>query len=217
ALWELMKRRVLQKFSDKSAIVDVAMRGLIAANYELRSRTQLDLGMFFFLPIHEGFGGRIRYLISGGSALSADVLKTFYGMGFNFYEGYGLTETAPVLTVTAPKGKPVPGSVGQPLPGVEVKIDGADATGVGEVIARGRNIMLGYWEDEQATGAALRDGWFRTGDLGRFDEEGNLYIVGRSKDVIIDANGKNVYPDEVEELYRDNPFIKELSVVGLPE
>src|SRR6185369_16922740 len=118
------------------------------------------------------------------------------------------------LTVSAPKGKPVPGSVGQPLPGVEVKIDGE---GVGEVIARGRNVMLGYWEDEEATAEAVRDGWFHTGDLGRFDEDGNLYIVGRSKDVIIDSNGKNVHPDEVEELYRDNPFIKELSVVGLPE
>ena len=124
-----MQRRVLQKFSDKSAIIDVAMRGLIAANYELRSRTQLDLGMLFFLPIHEGFGGRIRYLISGGSALPADVLKTFYGMGFSFFEGYGLTETAPVLTVTSPKEKPIPGSVGRSLPGLEVKIDAPDGSG----------------------------------------------------------------------------------------
>ena len=117
-----MRRRLLQRFSDKSPILEVAMKGLIAANYELRSRTQLDLGMLFFLPIHEGFGGRIRYLISGGSALPADVLKTFYGMGFDFFEGYGLTETAPVLTVTSPKEKPIPGSVGRPLPGIEVKI-----------------------------------------------------------------------------------------------
>jgi long-chain acyl-CoA synthetase len=214
ALWELLRRRVLQRFSEKSPLLEAAAKSLITANFELRARVGLDLGMFFFLPIHEGFGGRIRYLISGGSALSADVLKTFYGLGFNFYEGYGLTETAPVLTVSAPKGKPAPGSVGQPLPGVEVKIDGE---GVGEVIARGRNVMLGYWEDEEATAQAVRDGWFHTGDLGRFDEDGNLYIVGRSKDVIIDSNGKNVHPDEIEELYRDSPWIKELSVVGLPD
>jgi long-chain acyl-CoA synthetase len=107
--------------------------------------------------------------------------------------------------------------VGKPLPGVEVKIDSPDASGVGEVLARGKNLMLGYWEDEAATAAAVRDGWFHTGDLGRFDEDGNLFLVGRSKEVIIDSNGKNVYPDEIEDLYRDCPQIKELSVVGLPE
>jgi long-chain acyl-CoA synthetase len=217
ALWDLMRRRVLQKFSDKSPLIDAAVRGLIAANYELRSRTKVDLGMLFFLPIHEGFGGRIRYLISGGSALPAEVLKTFYGMGFSFFEGYGLTETAPVLTVTSPKGKPLPGSVGRALPGLEVKIDAPDGAGVGEVIARGRNVMAGYWGDEEATAATIKDGWFHTGDLGRLDDDGNLYLVGRSKDVIVDANGKNVYPDEIEDLYRESPYIKELSVVGLPD
>jgi long-chain acyl-CoA synthetase len=171
-----------------------------------------------FLPVHEGFGGRIRYLISGGSALPADVMKAFYGMGFNFFEGYGLTETAPVLSVTSPKEKPIAGSVGQPLPGIEVKIAEPDpVTGIGEVIARGRNVMTGYWEDPDATGTAIRDGWFYTGDLGRFDEKGNLFLCGRSKDVIVDANGKNVYPDELEDLYRESPFLKELSVVGVPD
>ena len=134
-------------------------------------------------------------------------MKAFYGMGFNFFEGYGLTETAPVLTVTSPKEKPIAGSVGRPLPGIEVKIAEPDgATGVGEVIARGRNVMAGYWENESATAEAIRDGWFHTGDLGRFDEKGNLYLVGRSKDVIVDANGKNVYPDEIEELYARHPL-----------
>jgi long-chain acyl-CoA synthetase len=88
---------------------------------------------------------------------------------------------------------------------------------VGEVIARGKNVMAGYWQDEEATAHAIRDGWFHTGDLGRIDEDGNLYIVGRSKDIIIDANGKNVYPDEIEDLYKDSPYIEELSVVGLPD
>ena len=88
------------------------MKVLAAANSELRSRTGFDLGILIFLPVHEGFGGRIRYLISGGSALPVDVMKAFYGMGFNFFEGYGLTETAPVLSVTSPKEKPIAGSVG---------------------------------------------------------------------------------------------------------
>jgi long-chain acyl-CoA synthetase len=218
ALWEAMRRRLMQRFSDKAPVLETFMKGLMAANYELRTRTKIDLGVLVFLPIHEGFGGRVRYLISGGSALPADLLKAFHGLGFNFFEGYGLTETAPVLTVTSPKDKPIVGSVGKPLPGIEVKIAEADAaTGVGEVIARGRNVMAGYWEDEAATGATIKDGWFHTGDLGRFDEAGNLYIVGRSKELIVDANGKNVYPDEIEDLYRDSPFIKDLSVVGLPD
>ena len=217
ALWETLRRRVLQRFSDKSEILESAVKALSDANFEVRARTGIDLGMFLFLPVHEKLGGRIRYMISGGSALPPDVLKTFYGMGFDFFEGYGLTETSPVLSVSTPKKRPIAGSVGQPLAGVEVKIDGPDDSGVGEVIARGKNVMAGYWQDEEATGHAIRDGWFHTGDLGRFDDEGNLYIVGRSKDVIIDANGKNVYPDEIEDLYKSSPYIKELSVVGLPD
>jgi long-chain acyl-CoA synthetase len=216
-VWETLRRRVLQKFSDRSATVESLVNALTRANFELRSRTGIDLGMFVFFPVHQGFGGRVRYMISGGSSLPPEVLKTFYGMGFDFFEGYGLTETAPVLSVTTPKKKPVLGSVGQPLPGVEVKIDSPDASGVGEVIARGRNVMAGYWENPEATAQAIRDGWFHTGDLGRFDEDGNLFIVGRSKDVIIDTNGKNVYPDEVEDFYRNSTFVKELSVVGLPD
>ena len=218
ALWDLMRRRLFQRFADKSPILEAFMKAVAVGNFELRSRTGFDLGMLLFLPVHEGFGGRIRYLISGGSALPPEVMKAFYGMGFNFFEGYGLTETAPVLAVTSPKEKPIAGSVGRPLPGIEVKIADPDpGTGVGEVIARGRNVMAGYWQDDEATAGAIRDGWFHTGDLGRFDETGNLYLSGRSKDVIVDANGKNVYPDEIEDLYRESPFIKELSVVGVPD
>ncbi|HZL19463.1 MAG TPA: AMP-binding protein, partial [Polyangia bacterium] len=218
ALWDLLRRRLFQRFADKSPLLEGFMKVLAAANFELRSRTGLDLGILIFLPVHEGFGGRIRYLISGGSALPTDVMKAFYGMGFNFFEGYGLTETAPVLTVTSPKEKPIAGSVGRPLPGIEVQIAEPDAnSGVGEVIARGRNVMAGYWENAEATADAIRDGWFHTGDLGRFDAKGNLYLVGRSKDVIVDSNGKNVYPDEIEDLYGESAFIKELSVVGVPD
>jgi long-chain acyl-CoA synthetase len=217
ALWEALRRRVLQKFSDKSTVLESAVKALADANFEVRARTGIDLGMFLFLPVHQGLGGRIRYMISGGSALQPDVLKMFYGMGFDFFEGYGLAETAPVLAVSTPKQKPIAGSVGKPLAGVEVQIKDPDANGVGEIIARGKNVMAGYWRDEESTSRAIRDGWFHTGDLGKFDEDGNLYIVGRSKDVIIDANGKNVYPDDVEDAYKDSPFIKEMSVVGLPD
>jgi acyl-CoA synthetase (AMP-forming)/AMP-acid ligase II len=103
------------------------------------------------------------------------------------------------------------------LPGVEVKIIDPDETGVGEVVARGPNIMMGYFENDAATRATIVDRWLRTGDLGRFDADNNLYLVGRSKEIIVDTNGKNVYPDEIEEIYGNSSFIKELSVVGLPD
>jgi long-chain acyl-CoA synthetase len=193
------------------------VNALIDANYLLRDETPLNFGPLLFFPIHTAFGGRIRYLISGASALSESTLKTFRGLGFNLNEGYGLTEAAPVLTVTRPEGKVISGSVGQPLPGVEVKIHEPDRRGVGEVIARGPNVMSGYFGNEKATEEALRDGWLFTGDLGRIDEDGNLYIVGRSKEIIVDSNGKNVYPDEIEELYAAPDLIKELAVVGLPD
>ncbi|HEV7799428.1 MAG TPA: 1-acyl-sn-glycerol-3-phosphate acyltransferase, partial [Pyrinomonadaceae bacterium] len=138
-------------------------------------------------------------------------------LGFTILEGYGLTEASPVLTVTRPENRMLTGSVGRPLPGVEVKISDPDSSGVGEVIARGPNVMLGYYANESATRDALVERWLYTGDLGKLDDEGNLFLVGRSKEIIVDTNGKNVYPDELEELYSNSPRIKELSIVGLPD
>ncbi len=217
ALWDALKRRILGKFQERSPRLEDFVNAIIDGNYLLRDETPLNFGPLLFFPIHMAFGGRIRYLISGASALSESTLKTFRGLGFNLNEGYGLTEAAPVLTVTRPDGKVVAGSVGQPLPGVEIKIHEPDRKGVGEVLARGPNVMAGYFQNEKATDEALRDGWLFTGDLGRLDEEGNLYIVGRSKEIIVDSNGKNVYPDEIEELYAAPGMIQELAVVGLPD
>jgi len=190
---------------------------LIKFNAWLRDQTPLNFGQLLFYPIHEGMGGRIRYFISGGSALNDKVQRDFQGLGFTILEGYGLTEASPVLTVTRPENRMLAGTVGKSLPGVEVRIAEPDANGVGEVIARGPNVMVGYFGNEEATREALIDRWLYTGDLGRIDDEGNLYLVGRSKDIIVDTNGKNVYPDEVEEVYQDSPYIKELSVIGLPD
>ncbi|HKV34776.1 MAG TPA: AMP-binding protein, partial [Pyrinomonadaceae bacterium] len=180
-------------------------------------KTSINLGQVLFYPIHEGLGGRIRYFISGGSALSEKIQRDFHGLGFTILEGYGLTEASPVLTVTRPENRMLAGTVGKPLPGVEVRIADPDASGVGEVLARGPNVMLGYYENEAATRATLIDRWLHTGDLGRVDEDGNLYLVGRSKEIIVDTNGKNVYPDELEEAYENSPYVKELSIVGLPD
>jgi len=217
ALWEMLHRRIKTRLRDRGDWFADLADNVIEFNAWLRDNTPFNLGPIIFFPIHQGMGGRMRYLISGGSALSEKVQKDLHGLGFNVLEGYGLTESSPVLTVARPGNKLLRGSVGKPLPGVEVKIDKPDENGVGEVLARGQNVMLGYYKNEEATEAVMQDRWLRTGDLGRLDEDGNLFIVGRSKDVIIDSNGKNIYPDEIEDHYGKSTFIKELSVVGLPD
>lgn len=171
-------------------------------------------GRKLFSKVHEKFGGRVRVFISGGAALDPDVFEDFQKMGFPICEGYGLTETAPVLTVN-PLEKTRRGSVGPPLPNIELRLENADADGVGEIAVRGPSIMKGYYKNDEATNKVLKGDWFHTGDLGRLDEEGYLTITGRIKDLIVTAAGKNVYPDEVEYLYRDLPTVKEMSVVGL--
>jgi long-chain acyl-CoA synthetase len=217
ALWELLHRRIKNRLYERSDWIGKTADTLIQANAWLREKTPLNLGPFIFYPIHEGLGGRIRYFISGGSALTETIQKDFRGLGFAILEGYGLTEASPVLTVTRPENRMLTGSVGKPLPGVEVKIADPDPTGVGEVIARGPNVMLGYYEDSEATRNTLVERWLYTGDLGKLDESGNLYLVGRSKEIIVDTNGKNVYPDELEEVYANSPYVRELSILGLPD
>lgn len=217
ALWELLHRRIKNRLHERGKWVGDTADLLMKFNAWLRDKTPLNFGQLLFYPIHEGMGGRVRYFISGGSALNEKVQRDFQGLGFTILEGYGLTEASPVLTVTRPENRMLAGTVGKSLPGVEVRIADPDPSGVGEVIARGPNVMLGYFGNEEATREALVDRWLYTGDLGRIDDEGNLYLVGRSKEIIVDTNGKNVYPDEVEEVYQDSPYIKELSVIGLPD
>lgn len=217
ALWELLHRRIKTRLYERSEWIGKTADSLIQANAWLRDNTPLNLGPFLFYPIHEGLGGRIRYFISGGSALGETIQRDFQGLGFTILEGYGLTEASPVLTVTRPENRMLTGSVGKPLPGVEVRIAEPDASGVGQVIARGPNVMLGYYANEEATRDTLIERWLHTGDLGKLDDDGNLYLVGRSKEIIVDTNGKNVYPDELEDVYSNSPYIKELSIVGLPD
>src|SRR5438128_388666 len=217
ALWELLHRRIKNRLHERGKWVGEGVDLLINFNAWLRDKTPLNFRQLLFHPIRVGMGGRIRYFISSGSALDQKVQRDFQGLGFTILEGYGLTEASPVLTVTRPENRMLAGTVGKPLPGIQVQIKDPNASGVGEVVARGPNVMLGYFGNEEATREALVDRWLYTGDLGRLDDDGNLYLVGRSKDIIVDTNGKNVYPDEVEEVYQDSPYIKELSVVGLPD
>lgn len=217
ALFQLLHRKITQELAAKPGFVEGAIEGLMKLNSNLRTKKDFNFGKLLFWPIHRKFGGKIRFMVSGASALPEEVHEAFHSLGFNISEGYGLTEAAPVLTVTEGGNTRQRGTVGRALPGIELRIDNPDAEGIGEVVARGPNIMVGYFGNREETDAVLKDGWLYTGDLGRLDEDGKLYLVGRKKDVIIDANGKNVYPDEIEELYRESRDIKEISVVGMPE
>lgn len=155
----------------------------------------------------------IELFISGGAPLPPDIPKNFGLMGFSFVEGYGLTETSPVLTVNPP-GQGRYGSVGKALPNVEVKIDQPNEVGVGEIIARGPMITPGYDDNPEATAELIRDGWLYTGDLGRIDSDGYLYIVGRKKSLIVSAAGKNIYPEEIEGELLKSDLVREAVVVG---
>ncbi len=216
ALWQLLERKIYKNVADRGVLVERAFDTIVDLNRSMRDTLGVGFGRVAFWPVHKKLGGRMRLLISGGSALPADTMKSFQGLGFNLYEGYGMTEAAPVITVTRPGDKIIPGSVGRPLSGIDVRIDQPDASGVGEVCAKGPNVMLGYFENPEATGQTLVQGWLHTGDLGRLDADGNLYIVGRKKEMILGPSGENVYPDELEDVYGDSPFVKEISVVGLP-
>jgi long-chain acyl-CoA synthetase len=172
------------------------------------------LARTLFGRVHSQFGGRLRMFISGGSALDPELYAGFTQMGFEVYEGYGLTETSPVLTVNPP-GRGKSGSTGPSLPGVDLEIRNANSEGIGELWARGPIVMSGYLDNAEATADVMRDGWFRTGDLCRRDGDGYYYITGRVKDMIVTEAGKNVYPDEVEARYNHLPYVKEMCVVGV--
>ena len=160
-------------------------------------------------------GGEIRVLVSGGASLSDAIYDGFQKFGMTLYQGYGMTETAPVLSVN-PYLKSKQGSVGPAVEGVELQIEDPDSEGIGEIIAKGPSTMKGYYQNPTATEKAIRDGWLYTGDLGYMDEEGYLYLTGHCKDIIVPASGKNVYPVELEALYRGSPAISEICVVGIP-
>ncbi|MFA5515546.1 MAG: long-chain fatty acid--CoA ligase [Desulfuromonadales bacterium] len=173
-----------------------------------------------FPPTRSLIAGKIRNsigdnptFISGGAALDPEVAKGIRELGFPIYQGYGITETSPVIAFESPTAMRL-GSVGQPLPGVEVRIVEPNAEGVGEILVHGPNVMQGYYQNPEATAEVLVDGWYHSGDLGRLDADGYLYIHGRKKNLIVTANGRNVYPEEVEIELLKRPFIAEAMVYG---
>ena len=167
----------------------------------------------FLKELHKKFGGSIRLLVVGGAAPDPKVAKGFREFGFNFVQGYGLTETSPILALNRLNNFK-DDAAGLPLPGVEIKINNPDKHGVGEVYVKGDNVMLGYYNNQKLTDEAFDDGWFRTGDLGFIDDDGFLHLSGRKKNVIIANNGENVFPEEIEDLLDRNPFVLECMVYG---
>lgn len=177
---------------------------------------KIDIRRKLFKDIINSLGGGIRFVINGAAALDKQVEIDFNDFGILAVQGYGLTESSPVLT-----GENEfllrPGSIGKPLYNVELKIDNPDEFGVGEIIAKGPNIMKGYYKNEEATNEILKNGWLHTGDLGYMDKDGFFYISGRKKNVVVLKNGKNVYPEELEILVDSLPYVKENMVFGTPK
>jgi len=218
ALWQLLERRIRSQVKDRGALFELAFDNLLSANTRLGRAIGLDLGPLLFGSIHSRFGGSIRILISGAAALPPDTQKLFVGLGLPLAEGYGLTEAAPVLTVSVPKPGSKSGNVGKPIPGVQIKIGDPDDKGVGEVLARGPNVMKGYYGNDAATAQVLdKDGWLRTGDMGRLDHSGRLILLGRAKEVVVAASGENIYLDDVENTLGSIRYVKEYSLVGLAD
>ncbi len=168
---------------------------------------------WIFKEVHHHFGGNLRYLVSGGAPLSGEIQDFFEKLGFVVLQGYGLTETSPVLTVN-PLHRPKKNSVGRPIPGVEIKIVIPEGEKEGEILAKGDNIMKGYYKNEEATREVMEDGYFHTGDIGYFDKDEYLYITGRLKNLIVTSSGKKVYPEEIEHKLQHLPYIKEICVLG---
>lgn len=173
----------------------------------------IDIRRKIFKQIIDKLGGKLRYVISGASGLDGEVATGFRNFGIEVVQGYGLTETSPTLIAETPKSYKA-GSTGLPIPNVEIKIDNPNEQGIGEILAKGPNVMLGYYENEEATNEVLKDGWFHTGDLGYQDKDGFVFITGRQKNVIVLKNGKNIYPEELETLVNQLPYVAESMVYG---
>ncbi len=174
----------------------------------------IDIKKKVFAEIYDNLGGKLKFIVSAAAPIDKKVGKWLEDIGIIFLQGYGLTETAPIAALT-PEADPRVGSVGKPTVGAEIKIVNPNEDGEGEVWIKSTTLMLGYYENEEATNEVIKDGWFNSGDIGYMDKDNFLYITGRSKNVIVTANGKNIYPEEVELiLAKQIPAIKECMVYG---
>ena len=196
------------------------MNNSLPSKYKKESNQNPYSSLPFFMKkivktkVKNTLGGRLRVFIVGAAAANPNIVADFRDLKLNTLQGYGLTECSPLVAGNTDFFQK-DDSAGLPIPNVEYKIDNPNDEGIGEIIVKGPNVMLGYYEDEEKTKQTIIDGWFHTGDLGKIDENGYLYITGRCKSVIVTKNGKNIYPEEVEYYLNDNPLISEALVLGI--
>ena len=210
-LAETLHKRITQKINSDPKQAKKVRTG-VKLTRGLR-KVGIDLRRKVFKAIIDGLGGHLRLFISGGAYVNPQILDDFNDWGILGIQGYGLTECAPILALNRDiyhKSY----SAGLPLPGVDVKIVDKDEEGVGEIIGKGNNVMLGYYQDEELTAESIKDGYYYTGDLGYKDDDGFIIITGRKKNVIVTDNGKNIYPEEIESILNEHPLITESVISG---
>ena len=207
AIYENMHKTILKNLEKEGKLE--AVKKLMKDNKDKTMAEKKEI----FKDIHNVFGGHIKLFVSGASALEKEVEEDFRAWGVNLCQGYGLTETSPVIGVETNENFRV-GSIGKALPHVQSKIEDANDEGMGELVVKGPNVMLGYFNDEKATKEVMEDGWFRTGDLAKIDEDGYIFICGRKKSVIVLKNGKNIFPEEMEALVNKIEGVKESFIFG---
>ncbi len=214
ALIENMNKKIEKKIHESGKEKLINTVGKVTAGL---SKIGLDFRRQVFKQIHENFGGNLKHIFCGAAPIDKSLIKKMESYGFIFYQGYGITEASPLIAGTSYDNR-IAGTVGKAVHGVEIRIDLSQNTdensNVGEIIAKGDNIMMGYYENEEETKKALRKGWFYTGDIGYFDLQGNLVISGRSKNVIVTSNGKNIFPEEIEFEINKIPLVEESMVYG---
>ena len=213
-LFEAMYKKVM-KGIEKKGKLETVQKGIKISNVLLK--IGIDVRKKLFKEIHDTLGGKVRLFVSGGAALDPEAEKGFNDLGFTMYQGYGLTESSPVIAAEDDKYRRI-GSIGKAFPSLDVKIDEPNEEGVGELLAKGPSIMLGYYNNEETTKETIdTEGWLHTGDLAKIDKDGYIFISGRKKFVIVLKNGKNIYPEELETLVNKIEGIKESFVYGKPE
>ena len=212
-LFESMYKKVM-KGIEKKVKLETVKKGMKISQFLLKFG--IDIRKQLFKEIHQTLGEDARLFVSGGAALDPETEKGFNALGFTMYQGYGLTESSPVIAAEDDKYQRI-GSIGKAFPSIEAKIIDPDEDGIGELVAKGPSIMLGYYNNEEATKETLEGEWLHTGDLARIDKDGYIFISGRKKFVIVLKNGKNIFPEELETLVNKIEGVKESFVYGRPE
>ncbi|MEW6170678.1 MAG: AMP-binding protein, partial [Candidatus Omnitrophota bacterium] len=205
-----LNKTIFGKIKKIPLFIRLSFFGILEIAWIIRRYLKLNISKIIFAKLHKNFP-KLRFFVCGGARLDKDISRDFLKLGFNIIEGYGLTETSPIVTLNTQKINKV-SSVGKTIPEVEVKIIDPDEKGLGEIAIRGQNVMQGYYKNTQDTEKVLKDNWFYSGDLGFLDKENYLYIEGRIKEVLVLSSGKNIYPEEIENHYLKSLFIKEMCV-----